>query len=543
MGTCLKIHFIKILSNFKKKNMRKEIIISGLCMLSFWFCSCTDPFAKEEFMAYEEQPIGLHLESQAQYSQWVKLLKIADLFNALNMNNVKYTCFVANNDAVDAYIQASGKWKTVDDLKEDEAKNLLKYHIIPVDYAYSSLSIGRIGTPTVSGDYLTITFDHQTDRYIKEAADSVKILEKGGEVVPQINGYYHEIESVLNPIINTVMEVLDESPDYTIFTQALTMCGLDAYLNQRDIVVGEMTLRDYKAVFVVSDSIFHTREIYNIDSLRNRYTGEPTDVNSDFYKFMGFHILEGVYDYGALTEFSATSSKGANFETYIDGEFICMEKNLQNEIFLNPLGDDVDLQIIKGKYNIQGCNGFIHEISGLMAISEPIRYRFEWEPTEWPEFKQFEHYRESRLKNDGKTTYAYFEEETEHIRWNTIPYKKEAVGYLNEDVDYDQFKYDDGLMANLGKVGWVEFDTPILMRGEYNISMVKYSWFECKGDFQMYIDGLKFGNKFACSGGDMHLDMGDYTFTKSEPHVFRFNVVGQDGMLRLDRFIFTPINE
>lgn len=117
--------------------MRKNLIISGLCLLCLLFVNCTDPFAKEEFVAYEEQPIGLYLETVPEYSDWVKLLKKADLFNAVNIS-VKYTCFLANNEAVGRYLQQKNpNWKSVDDLTEDEAANLMKYHIIPgADYAF-----------------------------------------------------------------------------------------------------------------------------------------------------------------------------------------------------------------------------------------------------------------------------------------------------------------------------------------------------------------------------------------------------------------------
>ena len=59
----------------------------------------------------------------------------------------------------------------------------------------------------------------------------------------------------------------------------------------------------------------------------------------------------------------------------------------------------------------------------------------------------------------------------------------------------------------------------------------------------MYIDDAKFGSviNFAAAPGTQN--MGDFYFMDSAPHVFRFNVVGDDGKFRLDRFIFTPVND
>lgn len=518
--------------------MRKNFIISGLSILCFWLAACTDPFAKEEFVAYDEQPIGLYLETQPQFSDWVKLLKTADLFNAVNMSNIKYTCFVADNVAVEAYIKASGKWQSIDDITEEEAKNLLKYHIIPSDYAYSVLASGKLSTQTISGDYLTVSFDEGgVDRYV----NGVKVLKKP-EDVPQINGYYHQLEAVLDPIIYTVMEVLDQTPEYSIFTAAVRECGLDAYLGRRDIILNNTALRDFKAVMVVSDSLYRINGIQSVADLKTRFSGEPTDVKSEFYRYVGYHVYAGAYDFAELTDF-AEGATGKNIESFIAREFLSVtDKN--DSILLNPTGKE-HLYFVPGKYDIPASNGFIHEVSGLMPISDPVRYAFVWEPTEWEECKLAPFYRTAKVKGKDKAEFYYFkpDDEITHFRWKTIPYKDNAVGYASEDVDWDRFTNDDYIFAELGQVGWLEFDTPTIMRGKYNIQIVKYAWFECKGKFQMYIDDAKFGSviNFAAAPGTQN--MGDFYFMDSAPHVFRFNVVGDDGKFRLDRFIFTPVND
>ncbi len=312
--------------------MRKNFIISGLSILCLWLAGCTDPFAKEEFVAYDEQPIGLYLETQPQFSDWVKLLKTADLFNAVNMSNIKYTCFVADNAAVEAYIQASGKWQSIDDITEEEAKNLLKYHIIPSDYAYSVLASGKLSTQTISGDYLTVSFDEGgVDRYV----NGVKVLKKP-EDVPQINGYYHQLETVLDPIIYTVMEVLDQTSEYSIFTAAVRECGLDAYLGRRDIVLNNTALRDFKAAMVASDSLYKVNGIQSVADLKTRFSGEPTDVKSEFYRYVGYHVYAGAYDFAELTDF-AEGATGKNIESFIAREFLSVtDKN--DSILLNPTG-------------------------------------------------------------------------------------------------------------------------------------------------------------------------------------------------------------
>lgn len=518
--------------------MQRNIIISGICLLYMWLTACTDPFAKEEFVAYDERPIGLYLEQLPEYSDFVKLLKIADLFNAVNISTIKYTCFVADNDAVQAYIQASDKWNSIEDVTEDEAKNLLKYHIIPSEYAYTALASGKLGTQTLSGDYLTVTFNENgSTRYI----NGEEVIKNQREEVELLNGYVHQLKSMLDPVIYTVMEKIDANSEYSIFAEALRATGLDSYLSRRTIEVNGQQIRDYKAVFVVPDSVYHRKGISDFQALRERFEGEPTDEKSEFYRYVGYHILKGAYDFSELTNFGDNQG-GKSVETYIPREYVSLTEGTNDEIVINP-NDTDSLYFIPMGYDIFGNNGFIHEVSGVMPISDPVRYGFTWEPTEWDEFKTIEFYQEPRVKNDGRHKGFWFSEPTEHVRWKTIPYKEEAVGYYNEDVDWDRFWHDDYLKTNLGQVGWVEFDTPTIMRGKYKITLIKWNW-GAANKFQMYIDEVKFGpvvNMQGGSGGTAEL--GTYDFPDSGPHVFRFSVTGGNGELKIDRFIFTPVNE
>lgn len=516
-------------------------------MLCLWLSACTDPFAKEEFVAYEEQPIGLYLESQPRFSDWVKLLKTADLYNAVNMSNNKYTCFVADNDAVQAYVAASGQWQSLDDITEEEAKSIMEYHIIPLDYAYTGLPSGKLSTQTISGDYLTVALrieDGVERRYI----DSVEVFRPADET-SLINGYVHELKSVLNPIIYTIMDMLEQKQEYSIFTAAVKACGFDSYLGRRDITVNNIEVRDYKAVIVVSDSVFRANGINSLEDLKKKFPGDPTDPLSEFYRYVGYHIYSGAYDFGELTDF-AIGSTGKSIESYIAREFMSVTDE-KGSIVLNPNGDEKNLCFLPGKYDTHASNGFIHEVSGLMPISDPVCYAFEWEPTEWDEFRVMEDYRKQRAKGtaDVWAPPTFLKEgEAPHFRWKTIPYKEDVVGYGREDVDWDRFKNDDCLYAELGDVGWLEFDTPTIMRGKYNIQIVKYSWFETGGVFQMYIDDSKFGATLNMGAQPGTQDMGDFTFTESGTHVFRFNVVDGGnkaihGKFHLDRFIFTPVKD
>ena len=117
---------------------------------------------------------------------------------------------------------------------------------------------------------------------------------------------------------------------------------------------------------------------------------------------------------------------------------------------------------------------------------------------------------------------------------------------MSNDIDWDRFLYDDCIYARLNEVGWLEFDTPTIMRGKYNIQVVKWAWGGNPGRWQMYIDEVKFGPILDMTTQGT-LNLGTFRFEDSGPHVFRFSVVGVNSSTKtaeffVDRFIFTPEN-
>ena len=308
--------------------------------------------------------------------------------------------------------------------------------------------------------------------------------------------------------------------------------------------MNDVLLRDYKAVLVVTDSVYHSNDIFSVEDLNDRFKGEPTDMHSEFYKYVAYHIVSDAYDYSEFANFTIADG-GKNIETYIGREFISVQ--LRNDsLILNPLGTET-LYFDEQKSDIFAYNGYIHEVNGLMPISEPLRFAFIWEPTEWDEFRTIEFYREPKEKGseeEEQFSFHWFKQgEVPHIRWKTIPFKEEAVGYASVDVDWDRFWFDDCFWANLGPVGWVEFDTPTIMCGKYHITLEKWAWSDQTGISQMYIDGKKFGTPIDGSTDPKTLDMGTFTFIDSGTHVFRFNIIGGAGHVILDRFTFTPLND
>ncbi|MDD3166918.1 MAG: fasciclin, partial [Bacteroidales bacterium] len=76
----------------------KQIFLFMLPLLAF--IACEDPYKDSTYQVYDENPISSYLSDQSEYSEWVSILKYANMFNALNQADQDFTAFVPNNEAV-----------------------------------------------------------------------------------------------------------------------------------------------------------------------------------------------------------------------------------------------------------------------------------------------------------------------------------------------------------------------------------------------------------------------------------------------------------
>lgn len=77
------------------------------CLLLLVICySCDDPYKDKTFQVYNVQPAASYLESRSdEFSEWIKVLKYADLFNAVNQATDVFTVLAPTNDAMYEFIR------------------------------------------------------------------------------------------------------------------------------------------------------------------------------------------------------------------------------------------------------------------------------------------------------------------------------------------------------------------------------------------------------------------------------------------------------
>ena len=79
--------------------MKKKLVILSLVIFALF--SCEDPYIGTTFKVNDLNPVASYLDSRSdEFSEWITVLKYADLYNALNQATQSFTAFVPDNNAV-----------------------------------------------------------------------------------------------------------------------------------------------------------------------------------------------------------------------------------------------------------------------------------------------------------------------------------------------------------------------------------------------------------------------------------------------------------
>lgn len=514
--------------------------------------SCADPFAdKSNFLqdtsalpaaSYMEQTDSLNL------SMWVELLKYTDLYNTMNLA-ANYTCFVPTNDALQAYLKEKAVSK-VTDLSVDDARILVKYHTIK-GAAYSAVSFedGMIADTTATGDYLSSSFSENGGKVrINLEATITKTIKTN-------NAYIHILNTTLTPVTETLWEKL-QSSDYSIFRQAVEATGYSTMLNTVSATINGIVYKYHYTMFAVPDSVFKANNISSLSVLTDslKAGSDYTSASNALNLYVGYHLMNQQVSYASLAYFADTDTKRTKNYTTVatNQQFNISEVN--KVLYIN-----YNTTTKKGANFLainRNCkNGVMHAINGLMKVTVPKATTVTWEFTDYSILSSLlSKYRVTGLTSDY---YSYLLSQTAFTcyKWSSVPeFRINSIAYFIANKNSaEQYKAvnKDYLYVNLGKFGWVEMTTPVILAGKYTVSVGHYLIKSTanQGALRFYVDG---NDLFSIATQSLSATKNQYlentgtstitiTFKESTTHKVRIMAADDIGSY-IDYMKFTPSN-
>ncbi|WP_160066824.1 fasciclin domain-containing protein [Sphingobacterium bovisgrunnientis] len=535
-----------------RNNIRSFHFVLLLLNIIFFF-SCKDAYEDKTYMAFEEKPIALLLQEDPdnKYSMWIDVLRKAELFSTLNLNTT-YTFFAPINSGVEKYL-AKLNITSVDQLSKEDANYLVKYHLIPnVKVDLAQFQSGAIDNLTSTNDNLFIDFREGGLESIY--LNGVSRFNRFD--IQATNGIIHSIDEVLEPLTASIFKKLSDSR-YSIFEQAVKATGLDQVLDQIYVEAVDEFGKPYQqrfryTTFVVPNEVYLQQGIRSFEDLVQKVGStvgaDYKEQNNPVYKYTAYHILPMMKSYSDLGKFP-TGTTTMNMETLATNELMQISEGNASLIINPDATTSQHINIIKT--NIIAKNGVLHEVDNWMPVFVPERVMVIWEFTNNPEVAaNVTSFQNGSLGSQYNKTFSA--NELSSIVWQSVPEtKSDVLIYRNarsaDGIYYSGVRNYDHFRVTLGESGWIQMQTPTIIKGKYRLT---YVWPSPRatsntGICSFIIDNQEIHPRLVISNTSADAKrtqvIGTVDFPETTSHTFR--VLSLDGkLITMDYLQFDPID-
>lgn len=401
--------------------------------------------------------IGEYFEKNTDFSIFLQVLEKSNTLSFLKAYGT-YTCFAPTNEAFNEFFAKSDK-KSVDQFTSDELKDLVRYHLVVDTINSTRFTDGKLPTPTMYGQYLTV-------RTFYEEGQAKTKINKYAEIdeidIRTANGIIHSIKTVLEPVTQSIADIIDENPEFSIFAMALKETGLYTTLNK--MPSDSDTDTTWFTLFVPANSVYHAEGINSFDDLKMKYsnTGNPSDPFDSLYLYTAYHCLDNSLKYVVDLVIERSHMTIAPLEVItilLKGDSVLINE----ESFMGKLekGAPIDRQLSD---NTCG-NGVYHIITKDFNIKLRLPSPVYFDVTDQPEIRKMPGVYRKPISVDIQPG------QLADITWGgTAPVV--YTGFSTSDVLYgENLVYNDFLDVNFrtAVTPWIEFKTPLIVKGKYKV--------------------------------------------------------------------------
>lgn len=569
--------------------MNKIRKIYWMLLLVVFGTACNDPYEGDTFSVYDTQPAASYLSSRsAEFSEWISIMKYADLYNAMNQATQNYTLFVPTNEAVREFYAKKGV-SSIQELGEKFARELVTYHIVQDTISKEAFveKEGALDKKTISDDYLSVSYGVGGGNtggfgsvYLNKEARVIEFAN------PVSNGFVYVLNATLTPLTESVYQrITDNVSSYAILKEVLDKTGWGTELNTiNDEVIDPNTgltilqKRNY-TLLAVTDKIFQKAGINNFGALVQKLEAgsDYTSKNNALNQYVAYHILAGSYDLKKMQTFDGDATSKI-WDTKLSGSVVKISKKGET-FYINYADEDNRATFDEDTSDMQAKNGYIHQISTYLPVAdaepetvlfdvcnysiikdwieagngeEGIKYQAAGTNERKCSVQDLSCYN-YKLNNPGGTYSSFY-----NITYFTA--KTEKSNWIKAN-NYDM------LMLNLGYTGWISMETPSVIKGKYKITLQfgyagtmdfirKASGGSNGGELKITFDGE---NETVCKPymtiPTSSLDVYQYViyneleFTETATHTFKVLVndpaasSNSNYRIYLDYVLFEPITE
>jgi uncharacterized surface protein with fasciclin (FAS1) repeats len=413
------------------------------------------------------------LKSPDQFSEFAKMVDKAGYSGFLNAYGT-YTLFAPTNDGVKAFLTETGK-ASVDAYTVEELQNIVKLHLIKDTINTSTFTDGKLPHVTMLGQYLLTGVSNVN------GVSSYTVNRQALILQPNIflsNGDVHVIDHVLKAATKTVAQTVEANIDFSIFTQALKETG---YYDTLNILNNPDTTRRFLTVVAETNKALADSGITTYAALKAKYckTGDPKRADDSLHMYVAYHIFtDARYLADIISSPSIPTLQPLEVvTTKLDGQDI-----LLNDISFNGKYEP-GVKLQRSMSDVTASNGVVHSSTAHYAVKIRVPVRVDFDVADQPELRKLTNvYRQVTTANaitgtGGGTVFA--KGTFADITWNSNTSTTSTISYCciaaTSTTQYGwRADYMRLPMGNTSRNLWVEFRTPLLVKGRYKVWISYY---------------------------------------------------------------------
>lgn len=486
------------------------------------FGSCKDPYEDTTYLTDTGDELDMTCaavlsKNSDDFSLWVELLKYADYYNALNDADATATVFCPTNEAMREFLAWKGV-ESVSELDREYARAVVREHILNADLSDESLinyaETGEdIPVQTLFNTYLSTGFgytitdvdDADLDNRVYNA-DSIYLnnqarLEKF-VATKTSNGEIFTMGDVIRPVAETILERLRPYNEYGIFIEAAERCGYDKIVARETDTTynidGSFSVTTINfTCLAVPDEVFAAAGINSVDALCS-YLGagsDYTEPTNELYRYIAYHFFDKSQYISDFFHFDEEGQINI-FDTECTYQVVTCEDIDGIHTF------NKQTHIIRS--DIPARNGVIHKINDILPVWEPDPVTVIWDFCNTAEIISFVNaygadknlgamftspltsreiaidLSEDKFDGDYGNISALVDGETyignstsaRYQTYRKIGFVKCKYKSSRENTVNNYGAYMNNLLQlNLGYGGWVEFETPSIIKGRYKVEL------------------------------------------------------------------------
>lgn len=425
-------------------------LLSGLIIL-FYTGSCK----KITYVESTTTDLNIYGYIKANPDKYSSITSIVDKSGYAGFLNAygSYTMFVPTDSAVKIYLTEVNK--TLTGLTEAEAQDIVKFHLLEDTLTTASFKDGKLPTVTMYGQFLVTGVANN-------GGISSIIVNRQGTItqgnVKTGNGLIHQIDRVLKPASKSVAELISADSRFSIFKQALQATGYYDTINTINSTTP--SLRRWFTVLAETNQALADSGFTSFAALQAKYsnTGNPLNPLDSLNIYVKYHIIP---DIRYLADIVSASSHYTLAPLEVLASKLEGEKALINDLDFNGV-HEIGVELERATSDISGTTGVLHT---AMAHFKP-KVRFPtpvyWDMADFPEVRKLPAiFRRANFSFDYGAV--------KDISWNNSANKLDYVYTTSSTINVYYGDYLSVPMGNTSRHNWLEFKTPIIIKGRYKV--------------------------------------------------------------------------